>query len=280
MALRTEDEIRTGAPDGGSTWGDEGDAYSLYAAVHAITATLTWYPVQTITQPDKQLAGGAAPGSPGSSLVPTSGVASAILPIQRLNGAQLSAGAIQAPQSTLTFGLGVWRSIDQLASQIAAAGGALTALPLARPLSTALVSGQSIQLTNTAGTQQTWVTSAAAPAGTLSIPVNSQTPNGTYAANTPVLQLVGNMPAFGWVYSGYNPTGLNGGAVTGGTGTPVWPNGVSVSLPPITQNPQVVTPGNAGSYVILFPGDALELVIVLSSSTLSLPNGNLQPLIM
>lgn len=280
MGLRTEDEVRIGGPDGGSTWGDEGDAYSLLAAVHAITTTLTWYPVQTITQPDKQIAGGFPPGAPGSSLVPTSGVASAILPIQRLNGAQISVGTLQAPQSTLAFALGVWRSIDTTASQLAAAGGAITSLPLARPLSTALISGQSVQLTNAAGTQQTWVTSAAVNAGSLSIPVNSQTPNGTYAAGVAVVQLVGNMPAFGWVYSGYNPTGLNGGAVTGGAGTPVWPNGASVQLPAITQNPQVVTPGNAGSYVVLFPGDALELVIVLSASTLSLPNGNLQPLIM
>lgn len=279
MGNRVETLLLNAGPDGGSAFVDNGDSFTLqnHGSITAST-TLANFPMQTVTQADSQVAGGMTPGSPGSSLVPTSGVASAILPIQRLNGAQITLASVLVPTTTLAIGIRVMRSIDTLGSQIAAAGGALTSIPLARPLSTALVSGATFVLTNAAaGTAQTWTTSAAVAAGSLSIPVTSQTPSATFTAGTKLVFQVGNMPAFGWSPAA-PPSGFTG-VGTSGTGTPTLPASGSVLLPAFSANAQVITPGNAGSYVVLFPGDDIELLLQTSSGTTAIPVGNVQPLI-
>ena len=63
------------------------------------------------------------------------------------------------------------------------------------------------------------------------------------------------------------PGGTGGGWLTTVAGTPTFPASDSVVLPPIAANAAVVTPGAAGSYVTLFPGDSLELIAVTGSST-------------
>ena len=167
MATKLRAAIAATGPDGqNSAWFDGGNSFN-FPAISA-TTTLQNFPAQIITRADTQLAGGLYQPD---SLVPQGGIAAGVLPIQRLNGAQIVLAALFAAAANLTLGIRIMRSIDFLGAGIAAAGGALTSIPLGAPLSTALASGAQFALTNAAGTTQLWTTSAAVPAGTLAIPV-------------------------------------------------------------------------------------------------------------
>jgi hypothetical protein len=273
MATKLRAAMSVTGPDGGGGWIDQGNSFN-FPAISA-TKTMQNFPAEIAARVDTQLSGGIAQGD---SLVPSSGYAGGLQPIFRLNGAQVVMSALTAALANLTLGVRVMRSIDFLGTGgLTAAMGALTSIPLGAPLSTSMNSGGTFAVTNAAGTTQLWTTSAAVPAGALAIAVNSQTPNGTYIggvanALSPYARLtyqVGNAgaptttyaPVFGWVAPA--------------TGTPCFPASCSVVLPPITTNSAVVTPGVAGSYVLLFVGDSLEVIAVTSSSTAALPLGEL-----
>lgn len=257
MATRVEAALVITDPAGKSAWFDSGQAYSWTSAITA-TTSLALIPIQIVPTPDTQLAGG---------LPVTFGLFPGT-PLQRLNGALINLETLLAAANTNIIGIEIRRCIDTLGAQIAAAGGAITSIPLTNPLSTPLASGQTFVVTNAAGTAQTWTTSAAVPAGSMAIPVNSGTPSATYVAGTALAFLAGNGPVFGWVGTG-----------SSGTGPPVIPANVSVSLPPITTNIAVVTPGAAGSYVFLFPGDVIGLLLNTTTSTATIPIGCIQTLI-
>ena len=277
MATKLRAAIAATGPDGqNSAWFDGGNSFN-FPAISA-TTTLQNFPAQIITRADTQLAGGLYQPD---SLVPQGGIAAGVLPIQRLNGAQIVLAALFAAAANLTLGIRIMRSIDFLGAGIAAAGGALTSIPLGAPLSTALASGAQFALTNAAGTTQLWTTSAAVPANSLAIPVNSQTPNGTYIggvanALSPYARLVYQVGNAGAPTTTFSPVF---GWLTTVAGTPTFPASDSVVLPPITANAAVVTPGAAGSYVNLFPGDSLELIAVTGSSTAAIPLGEVDFLI-
>ena len=246
MALKSRELVSQGGPDGQSAWQDSGDNCSFPAQ----TITTSWpaQPFDIVPGADLQLAGGQ--GVPDNL---PSGQA-----IQRLNGAAITLGVLQGAASTLYTSVRVMRNIGALTAQIANAGGALTSLPITA--NTALASGQTFVLTNAAGTAQTWTTSAAVKAGATSIPVTSTTPTGTNAIGNQGIAVVGNTSAFGWV--------------TVGTGTPTLPADQSVPMPAIAANIALVTPsGGSGSYLPLFPGDTVELCLLMSAATLAVPAG-------
>lgn len=268
MASKLVAAVAITGPDGQSSWWDAGEAFTWQAAVTAAT-TYVLFPVQTVPQPDTQLAGGLPVTE---TLTASGGAASANLPMARLNGASVSMLALLAAHTTLILGVQVVRCIDTLGAQIAAASGALTSIPLTAPLTTPLAEDQTFVLTNAAGTAQTWTvagpTGAGMPAGSTYIGVDSQTPSATYTTNTPLVYLAGNTLAFGWIGTG-----------SAGTGTPVLPAGRAMVMPAIAANLAIVTPGASGSYLNLFPGDMVEAVFGTSSSTVSVTVGTIQTFI-
>jgi hypothetical protein len=240
-------------PDGGSAWTDAGETLPFAAASSAATLAL-----QIIAYGDAFLAGDLPNNTMGGSLVPSAGISGQPNPIQRLNGAQIALIARHAAQSAESTYIQVVRSIDTLGAQIAAAGGALTSIPLTAPLSTPLAEDQTFVIDN-GTTAQTWTvagpTGAGMPIGSTYIGVDSQTPSATFAAGTALVYVAGNAGAFGWLASG--------------GGTPALPAGQAVKLPVIAANVALV----AGVYLPLFPGDFLQLVF---AGTVSIGAGTVQ----
>jgi hypothetical protein len=177
------------------------------------------------------------------------------LPINRLQGAQLGIVSLtyMAAQTTQDAGVGVMRVFGTLATQITNGGGALTSLNVTA-LNTALPSGQILNLTNAAGTLQTWTLSAAAAKGATTLAVNSQTPTGTNAVGNSFVGLVGNMIAFGWLHA---------------VGSPVFLPYLPYSLPAVAANTALNTTGDPyGSYLPEYPGD-VEVFYVTSAGSIS-----------
>jgi hypothetical protein len=175
--------------------------------------------------------------------------------INRLQGAQLSIVSLtyMAAQTTQDAGVGVMRSFGTLATQITNAGGALTSLNVTA-LNTALPSGQVLNLTNAAGTLQTWTLTAAAAKGATTLAVSSQTPTGTNAVGNSFVGLVGNMIAFGWLHA---------------VGSPVFLPYLSYSLPAVAANTALNTTGDPyGPYLPEYPGD-VEVFYAASAGSIS-----------
>jgi hypothetical protein len=182
--------------------------------------------------------------------------------IQRLQGAQLSIVSLtyMAAQTTQDAGVGVFRSFGTLATQITNAGGALTSLNVTA-LNTALPSGQVLNLTNAAGTLQTWTLSAAAARGATTLAVNSQTPTGTNAVGNSFVGLVGNMIAFGWLHA---------------VGSPVFLPYLPYSLPAVAANTALNTTGDPyGPFLLELPGD-VEVFYAASAGSISWSAGVIQ----
>jgi len=231
MAIR----LRAAQSNGGpaltdSTWFDAGESLP-FAAISA-TTTLQIFPINIVPQSTSSQVSG------GDSL-PFS------TPIQRLMGAQITFPAVgtsggTAASSTTNLGVAVYRSFGKLAAQITNAGGALTSLSVAAPgVNTALPSGQTFMISVAAGgTSQSWTTTAAVAVGATTIPVSSQTPSSTYAKGQPLVGVVGNNIAFGWLSSG--------------SGTPAFAMNASTVLPAITANTALnQTADPYGSYLLL-----------------------------
>jgi hypothetical protein len=175
--------------------------------------------------------------------------------INRLQGAQLSIVSLtyMAAQTTQDAGVGVMRSFGTLATQITNAGGALTSLNVTA-LNTALPSGQVLNLTNAAGTLQTWTLTAAAAKGATTLAVTSQTPTGTNAVGNSFVGLVGNMIAFGWLHA---------------VGSPVFLPYLTYNLPAVAANTALNTTGDPfGSYLPEYPGD-VEVFYAASAGSIS-----------
>lgn len=269
MGLRERMEVSTGGPDGGPTWGDEGDGFTLqnHASVTA-SGTANLLPVQTITQPNTMLPNGQTQVdylTPGTS-------------IQSLFGAQITptttSGASFSAATNLTLALTVYRTLKLGAALTN--GVAITSLPLAYPLLSPMVSGATVVLTNASGTQ-TATLSAAAAAGSTSLAINSLTPSSTYAvASTFAVTQVGNGPCFGWLYN----TGGGFTGFSGQNGTPQLAAQASVLMPSIGSNTALVTPVNGtGSFLPVAAGDVIVCLLQTSSSTVVLPIANIQPLL-
>jgi hypothetical protein len=176
-------------------------------------------------------------------------------PISRLQGAQLSIVSLtyMAAQTTQDAGVGVMRSFGTLATQITNGGGALTSLNVT-PLNTALPSGQVLNLTNAAGTLQTWTLTAAAAKGATTLAVSSQTPTGTNAVGNSFVGLVGNMIAFGWLHA---------------VGSPVFLPYLSYNLPAVAANTALNTTGDPyGPFLPELPGD-VEVFYAASAGSIS-----------
>jgi hypothetical protein len=249
MGLKERAEVAVGGPDGGSTWGDEGDSFTLqnHTAVTA-TTTANILPGQTITLPNTTLAGGlAAP----DQLQP--GVA-----IQTLSGAQISSPAGLAAASNLTLALSVYRNIGLGVALTASV--AVTQLTLKAPLVSPMPSAQTIALTNSAGNTTTATLSAAAVVGQQIVFINSLTPANAYSTASYAIIQVGNNQAFGWLSSG--------------SGTPLFPVNATLSMPAIAANTAIINGG-----IPLIPSDMIAVTLQTSSSTVSVPVCNIQPLI-
>ena len=234
-------KVRSAASYGGpnlsdSMWMDNGE--TCYFASFTSTATPTYIPI-SITPLDTS----AIDNLPGLTV----GAA-----IMRLQGAQFVpvSQTAMAAQTTLNLGIVVFREFAELSAQIAAAGGALTSLPVT-PLLSAMPSGQAFTITNATPTLQTWVTSAAVLPGATSIPVNSQTPSATFPAGLGLLGTVGGGAAA-------TPSILFGYS-SGGSGTPAFASYDSQPLPAINANITAgggfVTGDPNGPYVPMQPGD-------------------------
>jgi hypothetical protein len=248
MGLKERAEISVGGPDGGSTWGDEGDGFTLqnHATVSA-TTTPNILPMQTITQPNTVLPGGlTAP----DYLQPGVG-------IQTLYGAQISSPAGQAAFSNLSLTVGVYRNLG-LGTALAS-GVAITQLNLKTPLVSPMPSGQTIALTNPAGNTTTATLSAAAIVGQQVVFINSLTPGNAYSTASYAIILVGNAQAFGWLAAG--------------AGTPLFPVNSTLVMPALT-NTAIMNGG-----LTLAPGDSICCTIVTASSTATVAIANVQPLI-
>jgi hypothetical protein len=219
-----------------SGWHDFGENLSFAAFTSTSTATILGIRVVPL---NTGIYEGLAPGDT----------------IGRLQGALLSIVSLtyMAAQTTQDAGVGVFRSFATLATQITNAGGALTSLNVS-PLNTALPSGQVLNLTNAAGTLQTWTLSAAAVKGATTIAVNSQTPTGTNAVGNSFVGLVGNSIAFGWLHA---------------VGSPVFLPYLSYSLPAVLTNTALNTVGDPyGPYLPEQPGDT-EVFYAASAGSIS-----------
>jgi hypothetical protein len=248
MGLKERAEISVGGPDGGSTWGDEGDGFTLqnHATVTA-TTTANILPMQTITRPNTVLAGGlSAPDQ-----------LQAGVGIQTLYGCQVSSPAGQAAFTNLSMTVGVYRNIGL--GVALASGVAITQLTLASPLVSPMPSGQTIALTSPSGSTTTATLSAAAIVGQQVVFINSLTPGAAYSTASYAIILVGNAQAFGWLASG--------------TGTPLFPVNSNLVMPALT-NTAIVNGG-----LTLSPGDSICCTLVTASSTAVCAVSNLQPLI-
>ena len=234
-------KIRTLVAAGGanlneSGWHDAGEQLNFAAFTSTSTATILG--IRVVPLNTSTLAGLAAGDA-----------------IQRLQGAQLSVVSLtyMAAQTTQDAGVGVMRSFGTLATQITNAGGALTSLNVTA-LNTALPSGQVLNLTNAAGTLQTWTLTAAAPRGATTLAVSSQTPTGTNAVGNSFVGLVGNMIAFGWLHA---------------VGSPVFLPYLPYSLPAVAANTALNTAGDPyGSYLPELPGD-VEVFYAASAGSIS-----------
>lgn len=223
----------SGADIGEGSWLDVGD-YTSFASFTS-TSTATLFYVSIVPQPTSSI------DRPNL-----------FLPIGRLQGGQVAimGATAMAAQTTLNFGWLVYHTFGTLGTQITNAGGALTSLNVAAPgINASMPSGQTFQLTNAAGTVQTWTTSAAVASGALSIPVNSQTPTGTNAVGNAFNGVLGNGIACGWV--------------SGLAGTPAMPVNGSITMPMIaTATNTLVVPVGAdpfGPYLPLWAGDVIAL---------------------
>lgn len=223
-----------------SGWDDNGE--NLNFAAFTSTSTATILGIRVVPQDTSSSATGGDYLAAGT-------------PINRLQGAQLSIVSLtyMAAQTTQDAGVGVMRVFGTLATQITNAGGALTSLNVT-PLNTALPSGQVLNLTNAAGTLQTWTLTAAAAKGATTLAVSSQTPTGTNAVGNSFVGLVGNMIAFGWLHA---------------VGSPVFLPYLSYSLPAVAANTALNTTGDPyGPYLPEYPGD-VEVLYVTSAGSIS-----------
>jgi len=235
-----------------SSWDDQGVS-QMFAAISA-TTTLQIFPINIVPQDTSSQVSG------GDSLAFSDS-------IQRLMGAQIAFPAVgtgggTGASSTTNLGLAVYRSFGTLSANITNAGGALTSISVASPgVNTALPSGQTFMISVAAGgTSQSWTTTAAVAVGATTIPVSSQTPSSTYAKGQPLVGVVGNNIAFGWLSSG--------------SGTPAFAMNASTVLPAITANTALnQTADPYGSYLLLQPGDMLALYCIQGSSTFTVPTG-------
>lgn len=236
MAGKLVDRISVeGVEINNSAWHDSGETEQF--ATFSSTSTPTITPFQIVP-------------------IPTTSYANKPLtnPIWRLQGAQvaITGATAQAAQSTLNFGIVVYRQFATLAAQITNAGGAITALTVS-PLVSPMPSGQTFNLTNAAGTVQSWTTTALAGKGATTLAVSSQTPTGTNAIGNPLVGLLG----------GPTNNGIQFGWLAAGTGTPALYLTSSTTLPAVSAN---ITAGGGntagdpyGPYAYLIPGDLLAL---------------------
>lgn len=246
-------KVRSAASYGGpnlsdSMWLDNGE--TCYFASFSSTSTPTYLPISIC--PLDTSAIDAVPGlTVGSALY-------------RLQGGQFAVVSQTglAVQSTLNLGICVLREYCELSAQIAAAGGAITSLPVTAVLSP-IPSGAVLNITNATPTLQTWTTTAAVSPGATSIPVTSQTPSATFPAGLGITGTVGGGATataptilFGWV--------------SGGSGTPALQPYDSQPLPAINAN---ITAGGGfltgdpfGGYVPLYPGDVTCLTAFSAGS--------------
>lgn len=237
MAQKERSAGSIGGPNlSDSMWADNGE--TCYFATFTSTSTPTYTPIG-ITPLDT---------SPIDNL-PGLTVGAAIM---RLQGAQFCvvSQTAMAAQTTLNLGIVVFREFAALSAQIAAAGGALTSLPVT-PVVSAMPSGQAFVITNGTPTLQTWVTTAAVSPGATSIPVTSQTPSATFPVGLGLIGTVGGGAAV-------TPSILFGYS-SGGSGTPALASYDVQVLPAISAN---ITAGGGfatgdpyGPYLPLIPGD-------------------------
>jgi hypothetical protein len=252
MALKVRELISTGSPDNQSSYMDQGENSPIAAAT--VTTAVVATPAQIVASTDLQLADGSYPG----------GTIAGGVAIQRLNGAQVNLLTLLAAATNFNFGVSVNRTA-QLGAAITASV-AITQVQFQYPLLSPMPSGQTFVVTNAAGNTQSFTSSAAVPAGSLIAPVNSVTPGNAYVVGNPVVFQVGAMACFGWLASG--------------VGTPVFPAKATVPMPPILANTALVTPiGGTGSYLPLASGDRIEVLTNTASSTVTLPAGLLQLLV-
>lgn len=248
MAQKERSASSYGGPNlSDSMWQDSGE--TCYFASFSSTSTPTYTPIGITPQDTSTI--DTLPGlTVGSS-------------IMRLQGAQfvVVSQTGMAAATTLNLGIVVIRKFAALSAQIAAAGGALTALPVT-PLLSAMPSGQAFVITNATPTLQTWVTTSAVSAGATSIPVTSQTPSATFPAGLFLAGTVGGGAAA-------TPSILFGYS-SGGTGTPALQPYASLQLPAISAN---ITAGGGfatgdpyGPYVPLIPGDVCALIAYSAGS--------------
>lgn len=234
-------KIRSAGSIGGPNLSDSmfvDNGETNYFASFTSTSTPTFYPIG-ITPQDT---------SPIDTL-PGLTVGSRIM---RLQGGQFAviSGTGMAAQTTLNLGLVVVRTFCTLSAQIAAAGGALTSLPVTAVVSP-IPSGASLTITNATPTLQTWVTTAAVLPGATSIPVTSQTPSATFPSGLGLMGFVGGGSATA-------PSILYGYS-SGGSGTPAFPAYGFIQLPGISANivagSSTTTGDPYGAFTGLIPGD-------------------------
>jgi hypothetical protein len=250
VALKDRARISVGGTKlSNGTWSDEGG--SCYFAAFTSTATATILPIRIVPLGTGGSYEGDANPQPSS-------------PIQRLQGAYVAlvSGTAMAAQTTLDFGVVVYRNFGTLATQITNAGGALTSLSVTA-LTTSMPSGQTFTLTNAAGTVQTWTTSAAVLQGATSIPVNSQTPTGTNAVGNVISGIVGNGNTFGWLHA---------------VGTPALAVNTSVLLPASVNTVMDTTSDSYGPFLLEYPGD-IECLYVTSAGSISVSAGMITTLV-
>jgi hypothetical protein len=247
MAQKLSFELIEGDPQNTSEWTDQGRNQRV-AATTATTGGVNFllHSIPLVDLYDAQ-------GNSAGYSAPTSGRG-----LQRLNGCLIAPETVLAAASTLDLSISVLRSFGTLGAQITNAGGAITALTVGGSgINTPMPSGQTFVLTNAAGTSQTWTLSAAAALGATTLAVNSQTPTGTNAVGNALVGTVGNQAAFGWL--------------TGGTGTPTLVPNLSLAMPALTGNLQLVAPAGGGIWLPLYPGDAIQLNEQTSTSTVAVP---------
>lgn len=274
MAL-TERAIQSvGGPRGGSTWSDSGNGFAVSGggtngpATFTATTTLPGLmAVQTIGRPNPFYL------NYGQGLANQDFLDSTQI-FQTLYGFQVSSSVVFAAAATLTMTMSVFRTVALLSG---AGGNPVTSMPIKAPITQAIPSGSTLTITNSAGTATSLTTSAITPAGATAIPISSVS-LAAFADSNSISWQVGNGPAFGWIAPA--------------TGTPVFPQGVSVVAPIVAANTSVITAGalpwpapngtttaQAGA-LPLQAGDTLMLNLVTSSSTVAgIPLIDIEPII-
>jgi hypothetical protein len=261
MALRGRESVAVGAPDGGSTWADAGEAFTIAGGLTTTTATTggVTLPVTTISKPNSIVYGYPSPDyvQPGGAF-------------QSLYGFQISTVAAMAAASNLSLYFQVQRNIG---IGVPIVGGvAITTFTPAQALVAPLASGQTIVLTNAAGNTQNIVTSASVPALAQIIPINSVTPANSYVASpvgdvvgSSAITLVGNAGLFGWLAAA--------------AGTPAIPANSSIVTPALTNIALVTLPQTTTPFLPLQLSDQIQLVLITASSTATVQILNSQSLI-